>query len=320
MIAVTGANGLLGNVITQALKEDGYEVIGLVRKSSGQGIRAADINDPHSLVAAFEGINTVVHTAGLVSFNPRLQKELFRTNVEGTANVVNAALRANVKNLIHISSVAAFPRSAAGEIVTEHADASDNKGDFASYYGFTKHLAELEVFRGGEEGLLVAVVNPSVVLAPSREWRSSARTFEYVLKEKPFYTNATLNYVDARDVAKAISLLIRSPHHAERFILSAGGMPYIDFFKLLAKQFNKRAPFLKVGHELIWLAAAAEELAAFALGKEPLITRPMANALRKKVVYDASKSISDLGVQYRSLEDTVDWCCGFYREHINANY
>ncbi len=320
MIAVTGANGLLGEIIVSRLKENGEQVIKVVRQPGDEDCRRADVDDPQALCAAFEGVQTVVHAAGLVSFNPRRKKELFRTNVEGTANVVNAALRTGVKNLIHVSSVAAFPRPVSGEVVTEHTKPADSKANFPSYYGFTKYLAELEAFRGGEEGLQVAIVNPAVVLAPSLAMRSSARTFEYVLKEKPFYTHATLNYVDGRDVAQAIALVLRAMPDGQRFLLCGGNARYIDFFESVARQLNKRAPYVRVGHKLIWLAAAAEELRAFALEKEPLITRPMANSLRKKIVFDASDSMAKLGLQYRSLEDTVNWCCGFYREHINAKY
>jgi dihydroflavonol-4-reductase len=321
MIAVTGASGLLGGVMVDYLRTRGLPVIAIIRQTSQDThCRSATLDDPASLVEAFQGIETVVHSAGLVSFNPRQKKQLYQTNVEGTANVVNAALQAGVKRLIHISSVAALPRPTDGNSVNESAKALDSKTDFPSYYGFTKHRAEIEVFRGGEEGLQIAIVNPSVVLAPSATLRSSARIFEYVLKEKWFYTNAWLNYVDARDVAEAIVAMNHRFPNGERFILNGGTVPYIDFFCETARQLGKRGPVIRVNQQLIWLAAALEEFRSFVLQKEPIITRSMANSLRKKVQYGASKSVDLLNMTYRQLQDTVNWCCGFYRENVNPNY
>lgn len=320
MIAVTGANGLLGSLITNTIRGSGGEVIGIVRRQTESAQRVASLDDPESLMQAFQGIDTVIHTAGMVSFNPRRKKELFETNVNGTGRVVNAALRAGVENLIHISSVAAFSRSPGRELINESAQASDHKFRFPSYYGFTKHLAEREAYRGREEGLRVAILNPSVILAPSASLRSSARIFEYVVKEKIFYTDATLNFVDGRDVAKAVMTMLEIFPDGEQFILNGGSIPYVDFFRAAASGLNKRAPFVRVGYPVIRLAAAAEELRTFLIGQEPIITRSMADSLQKKVQYDATKSRHHLNLQYVSLEDTLSWCCGFYQEECNGNY
>jgi nucleoside-diphosphate-sugar epimerase len=321
MIAVTGATGLLGGVILEHLQTSGIHAIGISRQDTGKPLsRTAPLDDPLALERAFEGVETIVHAAGLVSFNPRRRRELYATNVQGTANVVNAALRAGVRKIIHISSVASLPRPLQGDVITEAATWKDSKTNFPSYYGQTKYLAEIEIFRGGEEGLQVMTLNPSVILAPSASLRSSARVFEYVLKEKWFYTNAWLNYVDARDVAAAVSAALQNFPTGERIILNGGSMPYIDFFKALGHRLKKRPPFVQVNHELIWVAAAAEELRAFLFRAEPIITRPMANSLRKKVLYNSQKSIKLINMEYRKFEDTVDWCCGFYRDHVNSNY
>lgn len=321
MIAVTGATGLLGGFILQALRQHQLPAVGLTRHSQDlpAGFRQASLQDSLSLEKALEGVSAVVHSAGLVSFNRRDEHALYQTNVVGTAHLVNACLAAGVKKLIHISSVAVFPRQK-DRTINETTAVSGNRNEFSSFYGYSKYLAELEVYRGIEEGLDAAMVNPSVVLAPSAEARSSARIFDYVRKERLFYADAALNYVDARDVANAVLRLLNQLNAGERYILNGGTVPYIDFFRLVAAQLGKKPPRFRVPYPLAYAAAAWEEAGACLLNRPPLITRAMARALQKKVQYNAQKAQVGLNMRFRPLPETIDWCCAFYRANDNGKY
>jgi dihydroflavonol-4-reductase len=320
MIAVTGANGLLGRIVIDTLRNQGLNVTGIVRQVPVlPGFRYGDLHDPDSLTDALRGFDIVVHAAGLISFYAARNKELFRTNIEGTSHLVNAALRAGVSKIIFISSVAALPYSAESVTLSESNTGSESVTPFSSYYGYTKFRAELEVYRGGEEGLAVAIINPSVVLATTPARQSSARIFEYVFRGNFFYPDATLHFVDARDVALAVYQMTQNFPTGERFIIHGGSIAYIDFFRMVAEELNKRPPTLRVPYPLLWMAAAGGETCASLLSREPAITRVMVSSLQRKVRYDATKSVEKLGITYRQIQDTVRWCCAFYRENIKRN-
>jgi dihydroflavonol-4-reductase len=321
MVAVTGATGLLGSHIIERLLADGIATIALHRMGGDQGLpegvikRQADILDEVSLREAFEGATTIIHSAAYVSFNPRWRKKIFDTNVIGTRNVINTCLQSGIKNLVHISSVAALGRTSKKTITEESTWTKAYSTDYAE----SKYLAELEVYRGAEEGLTVSVVNPSTILSAAKSDRSSATLFNYVWNEERYYTNGLLNYVDARDVADVVIQLCTHPQPGEKFILSAGRVAYLNFFSEVAKRFNKRPPSTNVSPALTFWAGWGEELRARVLGREPLVTRQSARMAIQSFQYSNQKSLDTFGIPFRTLEETLDWCCKDYLRNVKTN-
>jgi dihydroflavonol-4-reductase len=231
--------------------------------------------------------------------------------------LVNTCLKANVKRLCYVSSVAAIGRPvakvspAAGprkEIMVNE-EAKWENSPYNSQYAKTKYWAELEVWRGIAEGLNAVIVNPSVVLGVGNWYRSSARIFKYIWEEKPFYTAGMVNYVDARDVAEIIFLLTNSDVSAKRFILNAGNITYQALFNQIADCFHKRRPFLRVGSSLAKLMWRLEWIRSRATGRAPLITRETAQSANAFFRFDNGKICRELNFRFRSIEDTVSWCC-----------
>lgn len=320
MVAITGASGLLGRHLVDRILSEGVGVIAIVRDPQvrfpdGVLVRQGDVVDPLAIQEAIEGADAVIHAAALVSFNPRRRKEILDVNVDGTRNVVNACLKLGIKNLIHISSVSALGRKP-GVAITEENTWTDQ---YSSDYGTSKYLAELEVYRGAEEGLIVGLVNPSVILSGTPVHRSSGSLFDYVWKERRFYADGILNYVDVRDVGDAVYELLKNPKPGERFTLSAGTLPYLDFFKRVAHRWNKRAPSLRIPGALVYAFGLAEEMRCWVIGAEPLITRQSAASTTHNFRYDTSKAQRDLGTRYRDLNETIDWCCAEYAQHVSRN-
>lgn len=321
MIAVTGATGLLGSHILARLRAGDLPMTALHRPGHDDELPPdvarveGDILDQPSLIDAFQNANTVIHAAAYVSFNPRHRKKIFAVNVEGTKNVVDTCLQVGVKNLIHISSVAALGRKS-GMRTTE-----ETKWDHtnASSYSESKHLAELEVFRGAEEGLNVSIVNPSVILSAAKPGRSSATLLDYAWNEKPFYTDGLLNYVDARDVAEAIYKLSLTPMNGEKFILSAGSVSFKDFFSRVAKQFGKKSPRFRINATTAALAGWGEELMGWLLNREPLVTRESARMAVQSFQYENKKAREKLNLEFQTLESTIAWCCADYLRNVNPN-
>lgn len=320
MIAVTGANGLLGSFIVRKLIEKNEPFVALKRSGSDTSLlrdvaasitwRDADVLDPISLEDALEGVTQLIHTAAVVSFNPRRSDFVMNTNVIGTRNVVNACLTAEVSRLVFISSVAALGRQKNEWLIDENNQWVDSPMN--SVYGQSKHLAELEVYRGQEEGLSTVILNPSVILAPADWSRSSAQLFSYVWHQKPFYTDAFLNYVDVRDVAEATYRLLKSTIHAQRFIVNAGTISFYHFFNELADRFDKQPPHIRLNPFFLKIAARIESLRTYITGEEPLLTKETARLASTEFLYSNDKIKKALSIDFQPIDQSLDWCCQYY--------
>jgi dihydroflavonol-4-reductase len=319
-ILVTGATGLLGSTIARQLHQEGHAVSALYRPDSDRRLLddlsgkiswvEGDILDRLGLEEALSDIDMVVHAAATVSFVPKERATMFKINIEGTANVVNACFAAQIKKLCHISSVAALGRpdkkthspSELIEIDEENrwVDSASN-----SQYAVTKYLAELEVWRGIAEGLNAVIINPSVILGEGDWHKSSTRLFKYVFDEKPFYSEGVLNFVDVKDVSEAACRLLFSDISAERFVVNGGTVPYHQFFTEAATAFNKKPPKWKVNSfvaEVVW---RFEALRSFLTGKAPLLTKETARAAQHRYRFNGDKLTKMTGIAYRDLGETL---------------
>ncbi len=275
-----------------------------------------DVLDVLSLEEAFAGVTYAIHTAAIVSFIPRDRTRMYDINVNGTANVVNAALEEGIKKLAFVSSVAALGRPDPNKVAPGAVSVIDEnqkweESPLNSNYGKSKYLAELEVWRGVAEGLAAVVVNPSMVLGEGDWQRSSTQLFKYVYDEKKYYTEGLINYVDVEDVAESIVKLLFSDIKNERYILSAGHVTYRELFTKIATAFGKQPPSKVVSSfmaETIW---RVEALRSWLTGSKPLITKETAKTARTKLVYDGQKIKQALGIDYKTLDETVNRVCAF---------
>ncbi|MFQ3576455.1 MAG: NAD-dependent epimerase/dehydratase family protein [Cytophagales bacterium] len=310
-VLVTGGSGLLGLEITKHLAMNGLNVISTYNKSLPNfkhplvTFRHLDILDTLQLVEILEKCSHVIHCAAIVSFSRYKRNEMFETNVLGTKNLVDCMLKFNDKKLVHISSVAALGRSD-GKIITENSMWSD--GHPHTYYAKTKHLAELEVFRGIEEGLDATILNPSVILAPPSGDRTSGKLINYVKKGAYFYPKGFLNAVDARDVANAAFLALQKNTGEARITLNGFRISYQEFFSLVSKRLSKRTPNIPTNQFLNIVVWMIDSLFCLFTKKEPLITKETLQLSKRDYVYQL-KNKELLEIQFRDMENTLDWCC-----------
>ena len=324
MIGVTGANGLLGSFIIRKLIEENEKFIAFRRKNSDTSLlddvkdkvawRELDLLDPVSMDDAFQGITALIHSAAMVSFDPRCAETLTRVNTEGTRNVVNACLANRVEKLVHISSVASLGRTKGQTVIDETNKWIENAQHTA--YATSKYLAELEVFRGQEEGLRTVILNPSVILAPADWKKSSAKLFKYVWDERLFYIDGSLNYVDVRDVAAAATLVLKSGMENERFILNAGTVSFKEFFDAVARRFGKKPPMIRLSKNFVKIAAGLENVRARLSRSEPLVTSETARLAGSFFQYQNIKIKSIFRFEFQQLDTTLDWCCSHYIQKI----
>ncbi|HYG19190.1 MAG TPA: NAD-dependent epimerase/dehydratase family protein [Ohtaekwangia sp.] len=326
MIAVTGANGLLGSYIIRKLIEEERPFVALKRQGSDTALLAdveshvtwcdADVMDPVALEDALAGVTHVVHAAAIVSFNPGRARQVMAINVTGTRNIVNACLEKGISRLAHISSVAALGRQKGQTFIDETNKWIDSPHH--STYAESKYLAELEVARGQEEGLSTVIINPSVILAPADWNKSSAQLFKYVWDQKPFYMDGYMNYVDVRDAAAITLQLLDTAVTGERFIASAGKISFYDFFSQVAYFFDKKAPGIKPPKSLLNLVARLEALRTRFTVSEPLITRETVRLAGTEFLYNNQKVRKVLDFEFQPIDRTLHWCCQYYRHKMTG--
>jgi nucleoside-diphosphate-sugar epimerase len=322
---VTGAAGLLGVYLIRELLKTNEPVIAIYRSKIPPQLSPeeqaqvtwiqGDILDVLFLAEVMEDCDKVYHCAGLVSFSPKRVKDLYKINVDGTANIVNACLAAGVSKLIHVSSVASLGRKRNGQTVTENVKWDDNANP--SVYGKTKYLGELEVWRGIAEGLNAVIVNPVIILGKG-DWHSgSGATFKNAYNEFPWYTEGSSGFVDGEDVAKAMVMLMDSEITAERFILSAENWTYRGLFTAMAKGFGKKPPSRKVTPWLAALVWRLEAIKGWITGQDPLLTKETAETAQQTVKFDNTKIIKALpGFSFKPLQQTIEESCSYYLSKI----
>lgn len=252
----------------------------------------------------------VIHAAAIVSFVPKDRDQMEKVNVEGTANVVNVCLKAGVRKLGYVSSVASLGKPVAkGEEVGEPALITEEQkweeSPLNSNYAKTKYRAELEVWRGVAEGLNAVMVNPTVVLGAGDWTRSSLQLIKYVYDERPFYTDGLVSYVDVLDVAESLYRLMQSEVTGQRYILNGGTIPYRALLEQVAAALGKRPPTVRVSPLLTRVLWPIEAVRSWLTGKAPLITRETARSASAQYRFDGRKVGQVTGYQYRPLDETL---------------
>lgn len=323
IILVTGGTGFLGAYIIKNLVEKGHRVRALRRSSAlpffiseavWQQVEwvEGDILDVVSLDEAMEGVTGVIHSAALVSFSRSDRERMTQVNLEGTANVVNAAVEHGVQRFIHISSVAALGRTPKSEHVTEERKWEENSSN--THYAVTKHRAELEVWRGFAEDLPGVILNPSTILGFGNWHHSSCAIFKNVYKEFPWYTEGINGFVGVEDVAEAAVRLLNSSLTEKRFIINGDNWSFQQLFNTIADGFGKRKPYRKATPllgEIAWRLERAKHL--FTDGK-PLLTRESARVAHSRTQFNNAALLKALpGFSFTPLEAVIRDACTKYK-------
>lgn len=325
MIFVTGGAGLVGAaLLQQLLKQEERPIKALYRNSmpvllsedEKQQIEwiHGDILDTSLLDEVMKDCKQVYHCAAVVSYHSKRRDQMYKINIEGTANIVNAALENQIDKLVYVSSVAAIGRLRPGEQINEETKWSEETNN--SHYGKTKYFAELEVWRGISEGLNAVIVNPSVILGEANWETGSASIFKKMWEEFPWYTNGGTGFVDAKDVATVMIALMQSPIHNQRFLLSNENVSFRELFSKIAAAFGKKGPqqFAQPWmSEIVWRIEAVKAMFS---KKEPLLTKETSSTAQVRTYYDSSKILYALpAFKYTPLDETIERTCKWLMQH-----
>ena len=315
MILVTGGTGLLGTHLILHLHSLGLRPraiyrnqIPIVIKDKAEWVQG-DILEIISLEEAMKGIKQVYHVAGFVSFSPKHRFTMQQINIEGTANVVNLCLDANIDKLVHVSSVAALGRIRIGKPIDETMNWTEETSN--SEYGKTKYFGEMEVWRGIGEGLNAVIINPVIILGEHGDWtKGSMNIFRNVYNGFKWFTTGSTGFVDADDVARAMVMLMDSKVTAERFVISAENITYQHLFNMVADNFGVKRPFTKVTPFLSEVVWRLEKLKSIFTGTDPLITKESAITGMAAVTFNNTKLLNALpDFRYQSLAVSVKRIC-----------
>jgi dihydroflavonol-4-reductase len=324
-VLVTGGTGFLGAYIIKELLDKNYQVRAIRRSNHLPFFIAetilnkvewlhGDILDTISLEEAMDGVQAVIHAAAKVSFIARERKQMYKTNIEGTANVVNAALEKKIKKLVHVSSVAALGRRRDGATVDE--GKQWDEASLNTHYAISKYRGEMEVWRAIAEGLTAVIINPSTILGYGDWNTTSCAIFKSVYNEFPWYTTGINGFVDVQDIARAAVLLLQSDISGERFVLSGENWSFHQIFNMIADRFSKKHPSRDATPFLGSLAWRWEKIKSVFTGVPPLLTKENARIAQSKTYFDNSKIKQYLsGFSFTPIHQTVEQACRAYLQN-----
>lgn len=264
----------------------------------------ADLSDIPSLTEAFEAITMVYHCAAFVSFEPDKFDILKKSNIEGTANIVNLCISNSIKKLCYVSSIAAIGEPKNDIEITE--DTEWNPEADNSVYAITKYGAELEVWRGTQEGLDAVIVNPGVIIGPGIWKYGSGSIFKTVYKGLKYYTEGSLALVAVNDVVNTMVALMKSDIKNERFVVVAENWNYKKFTKTIAEALDVLPPKRKAKKVLLQLGWRLDWLSHKLFGTRRKLTKQLSTSLVSKTVYSNFKLKSHLkNTSFTSIKDAI---------------
>jgi dihydroflavonol-4-reductase len=327
MVLVTGATGLVGSHLVLHLLGNNENVRAIYRsRASVEKTKSvfahygksdlfhqiewveADICDVPSLAAAFQNVNFVYHCAASISFDPADEDEIRKINIEGTANIVNFCLEFHVKKLCFVSSIATLGSRNFGTKEHELSISEEtewNPEASHSDYAISKYGAEMEIWRGKQEGLEVAVINPGVILGPCFWHSGSGEIFSRIANGLPFYTKGITGFVTVNDVVKLLVQLMKSGINGERFITVSENISFEEALKIVAKSINAKAPSV---YGKPWMTAISwrfDWILSNVFQMKRRLSKSMAHSLHSTTVFSNGRVKSALGFEFEAIEPYI---------------
>ena len=318
MILVTGATGFVGSELICLLVKKKLNVVGLYRneiqknktihiiksrlKKNTEKLKKikwikANLTDFSSLENAFFGIKKVYHCAALVSMAFKDQKRLLKINQEGTSHIVNLCLKNNIKKLVYVSSIAALGNDKYENEINESSP-WDNSIEKTTY-SYSKYVAELEVWRGSEEGLPIVIVNPGVILGNKSPINSM---FNSIRKGFNFFPSGSTGLVEINDVVYLMFHLMESNITNERFILVAENWSYKKIYEMTLKKYNKKIKLFPLPKSIFYLAWIIEKTISFFGFKKRFLSKALIRSLYEDKQINGNKIKSKISFSYSPIE------------------
>lgn len=317
---VTGTTGFLGAALLRELIADGRDVRVLVRpdanRSNIEGLDAevvtGDLRDRDSLAAALQGCEVLYHAAAYYSLWSRDKRMMYDINVQGTRNILEAAMTANVRKVVYTSTVGCIGLWPDGRPADEQTPL--DPAILCNDYKLSKYQAEQAALEFAGRGLPVVVVNPSAPVGPRdiKPTPTGKLILDFINGKMPAYLDTGLNLIDVRDCARGHLLAEQKGTVGERYILGNRNLSLHEILLALEKITGIPAPRIKMPY---WVAYAAgwicETVSDVITHQPPAVPLGGVKMAKHKMYFDPSKAVRELGLPQNSvvgaLEDAVQW-------------
>ena len=336
MILVTGGTGLVGSHLLFELTKSQQKICALYRSQKtiekvkhifsyytdsvdAQFDRIewvqSDLNDLPKLAEAFKGVTHVYHCAALISFDPNDYYKLRETNISGTANIVNLSVINGIQKLCYVSSVATMGYDPVK--ITE--ETTWNPEDHQSVYAITKYEAEMEVWRGIQEGVPSVIVNPGVILGPGFFRSGSGGLFKRVYKGLHYATHGVSGYVGVDDVIKGMVCLMNGDRKNERYIMVAENLSFLDFTTLISNAFKIPPPKKIASKWMLSFAWRLDWLKHKLTGGKRHFTKNLSKTLRTKSYYSSDKFLeTKTDFKFTPISRVVSEVCHVFSKEVSS--
>jgi dihydroflavonol-4-reductase len=319
---VTGATGFVGAAVARALLEAGWDVRALVRAGADRRnlqrlaveIATGDLTDRASLDRALAGCEALFHAAADYRLGARRPQELYRTNVEGTRNILEASRLAGVARIVYTSSVATIGLPADGAPGREETPAA--LSDMVGHYKRSKYLAEQVAREAAGAGMPVIIVNPSTPVGPGdiKPTPTGRMVLDAASGRMPAYVDTGLNIVHVDDVAAGHLLAFHRGRPGERYILGGEDMTLREILTEISRIAGRKPPRIRLPAAALLPLAYAAELSSHLTGRATRITVEGVRMARKRMFFSSEKAARELGYRWRApakaFEDAVFWLRG----------
>jgi dihydroflavonol-4-reductase len=317
-VFVTGANGFVGLNIVSALVEAGHRVTAYVRPKSntaflepmGVNLVRGTLDDTAALGAAMRGAQGVIHTAGNTSCNWADLPALTAANVDGTQNVVNAAVANGVKRLVYTSTTSTIGATSGGRPSDEAPPLSGFRS--RSPYAVTKRKAEEIVLSAAGRGVECVILNPAEVIGPydyNMQWGRMVMAVFY--DQVPFVPPGGGSFCSAIAVGRAHALALEKGRSGERYVLGGDNASYATFIQTAAKVLEKTCRLPSANYTWLYVKAVLQEKGL--MGGKPAVEAYRMRVFGGTYFFDSAKAAKELGYQSSPLEQQLRDCADWYR-------
>jgi dihydroflavonol-4-reductase len=316
---VTGATGFVGAAVARALNSAGWQVRALVRAGSDRSnlqplaveVVEGDLADLSSLARALEGCAGLFHVAADYRLGARDPTPLYRTNVDGTRNILQAARAAGVPRIVYTSSVATVGIPADGSPGEEQTAVAIS--DMIGHYKRSKYLAEEVARDAARSGMSVVIVNPSTPVGPGdiKPTPTGQLILDAARGRMPAYVDTGLNVVHVDDVAAGHLLAFERGQPGERYILGGEDMTLQTILAQIAGLVGRTPPRVRLPYAAVLPVAYVAEAFARLSGRSGRVTLEGVRMSRKRMFFSSGKAVRELGYRWRppleAFEDAVRW-------------
>lgn len=317
---VTGATGFLGSHVARALSAQGAQLRLLVRPTSDlrniEDLHAervqGDLRDPASIEKALTGCDAVFHVAADYRLWVRDPEQMYRSNVEGTRSLLEAARKQGVRRVVYTSSVATMGFTSNGHVADEHSPVS--LADMIGHYKRSKFMAEQVAFDAARSGVNVVVVNPTTPVGERdvKPTPTGRIVLDFLKRKFPAYVETGLNLVDATECARGHIQAFEKGKSGERYILGGENLTLKQILDRLAAITGLKSPTVKLPYVFAYATGVVDEMVTGRLlRREPRATIDAVRMGRKMMFVSSAKAVRELGWRMvpvdGALRRSVEW-------------